>query len=389
MTRLLQIFVILISLACLGAVPEPAQTYPNTEPSQILAGGAVTRPAQSTVGLIATPQIRPVFDLTMIQNVTPYDARFRFPEYPGSMKARTEPGGRFNANYPNLPISEDSYFIGGWAGPRQEIDEAKLRLFARQLLPNSLFVLEIENLDCYWDGTLEDNRTVESNVRRLLQQIRIIREEAPTVQIGVYDLAPAYQFYIPLNLEYGLIAHNTNTSTLDGLTTAYWRSQYAVALTQFNGWRRANDRMTYGYRDDGTINWRGGLVDGLNFLAPSIYMVSDDSRDDNLGNVYDYAHDTAMVKWIMREAKRISGGKPVYPFVWRYLSSGPTPNNARGISQLQRWDNLVHAIADAGADGIIVWGPMEDAATRNETLNVVFKYFDRVYEKNVTPTTQP
>lgn len=390
MKRILQLLVLAGSLICLGAVPEPPSVYPSTEPSQTLSGGAYATTQQASSGLLMPPKIRPVFDAGSITG-TPYNARFMFQgsPYPGAMPMRTEPGGRFNRNYPNLPIQEDSYFVGGWFGPRLEIDEAKLRLFARQLLPNSLFVLDIENLDCYWDGTQNDNRVVENNVRQMIKQIRIIREEAPTVQLGVYGMLPAEQHFLSVEFEYALQAHNTTQPTFDGVSAAYWRSIYPTRLLQFGNWQRATDRMTYGYRDNGTINWNGGLVDAVNYLAPSIYMVDDVPTDDNIGNAYDIAHDKAVAKWSMREAKRIAGGKPIYPFVWRYLLSGPSANNPQGIIPLARFDAFIKELADNGADGVIIWGPMSSAAIQNETMDVLFKYFDRVYPNNVTPTTRP
>jgi len=375
-------------LLCLGAVPEPAQTYPNTEPPQVITGGSFPSTQNATVGVVIPPKIRPVFDSTHILNAPP-NTYYAWNPYPGALAIKTEGGGRFNLNYPNLPLVEDSYFVGGYHGPRLEINEAKLRQFARQLRPGALLNLDIENLDCYWDGTLSDNRVVEENIRQLRRQIRIIREEAPTVQIGVYALTPEEMPYLCVDFEYSIQANNTTQPTFDGISAAYWRSLFPNRLIQFNNWRRATDRMTYGYRDDGTIDWRGGLVDAVNYLAPSIYVVSDVPQDDGDNHSWDIAHDKALIKWMVREAKRIAGDKPVYPYVWRGMQLGPSPNNPTGVMPLVRWDAFMKELADSGVDGVIVWGDMTDAAIQNETMDVAFKYFDRVYPKNVTPTTRP
>jgi len=62
----------------------------------------------------------------------------------------------------------------------------------------------------------------------------------------------------------------------------------------------------------------------------------------------------------IREAKRLSGGKPVYPYIWPQYPSKPIPGTANYTEiNYTFWKTQLQTIKDAGADGAVVWGGYE------------------------------
>src|SRR5690606_17601036 len=97
---------------------------------------------------------------------------------------------------------------------------------------------------------------------------------------------PLPEFYVLVGAYYG-----TNA------TSGYWVDDRTAWIEAFPAWQRANERLRE-------------LADAYDFLCPSLYARY--SPDENKNALPEWS---AFAHMYLREAWRISGGKPLVPFL--------------------------------------------------------------------------
>ena len=152
-----------------------------------------------------------------------------------------------------------------------------------------------------------DTSTVDTNILKLEQIIGWFKNEAPTLQVGFYDVA----------------------APVDGLPVT---GQQPVNDAELAIWKRANSYLI-------------PFVTHVDALYPSFYTVETDPA-----------------KWVasaqrnIAEAKRIGPGKPVRPFIWPQYHDVMRSPLAGTYIDYDYWMLQLTTIRDAGASGIIFWG---------------------------------
>jgi hypothetical protein len=152
-----------------------------------------------------------------------------------------------------------------------------------------------------------DTSTVDSNIVKLEQIIGWFKNEAPTLQIGFFDVA----------------------APLVGLPVS---GQQPANDAELGIWKRANSYLI-------------PFVTHVDALYPALYTV-----------------DTDPAKWVataqswISETKRIGPGKPVRPFVWPQYHDVMRSPLAGTYIDYDYWMLQLRTIRDAEASGIVVWG---------------------------------
>ena len=154
-----------------------------------------------------------------------------------------------------------------------------------------------------------DTSTVDANILKLEQIIGWFKDEAPTLKVGFYGLAPVDG--LPITRQ-----------PADDTERALWKET----------WETANSYVI-------------PFVTHVDALYPSLYT-----------------SDTDPAKWIaiaqrtISEAKRIGPGKPVRPFIWPQYHDVMRPPLAGTYISYDYWMLQLTTIRDAGVDGIVFWG---------------------------------
>jgi hypothetical protein len=152
-----------------------------------------------------------------------------------------------------------------------------------------------------------DTSTVDSNILKLEQIIGWFKNEAPTLQVGFFDVA----------------------APVDGLPVT---GQQPANDAELAIWKTANSYLI-------------PFVVDVDALYPSLYTV-----------------DTDPAKWIayaqrcITEAKRIGAGKPVRPFIWPQYHDVMHSPLAGTYIDYDYWMLQLTTIRDSGASGIVFWG---------------------------------
>jgi hypothetical protein len=152
-----------------------------------------------------------------------------------------------------------------------------------------------------------DTSTIDANILKLEQIIDWFKNEAPTLQVGFYDVA----------------------APVDGLPVT---GQAPANDAELAIWKMANSYLI-------------PFVTHVDALYPSLYTVETDPA-----------------KWVasaqrdISEAKRIGPGKPVRPFIWPQYHDVMRPPLAGTYIDYDYWMLQLRTIRDAGASGIIFWG---------------------------------
>ena len=111
----------------------------------------------------------------------------------------------------------------------------------------------------------------------------------------------------------------------------YWRASKNPASSEFRAWQAENDRFQE-------------LADVVDVLTPSLYTFYDD-----VDGWKRYAAAN------IGEARRLAGGKPVYPFIWpQYHDSNRTLGGQQVPASV--WFQQLQTLAKL-ADGVIIWSP--------------------------------
>ena len=154
-----------------------------------------------------------------------------------------------------------------------------------------------------------DTSTVDANILKLEQIIGWFKNEAPTLKVGFYGLAP-----------------------VDGLPITRQPADDAEWAIWKETWETVNSYVI-------------PFVNHVDALYPSLYTLYTDP-----------AKWIAVAQRTISEAKRIGPGKPVRPFVWpQYHDVMRGPLTGTYISY-DYWMLQLTTIRDAGVDGIIFWG---------------------------------
>ena len=156
-----------------------------------------------------------------------------------------------------------------------------------------------------WDTHYATDAVVADSMNKLIQIIRWFRNEAPQyTKVGYYAAGPNRQ---------------------------YWPAQDPAASSPaFVKWQGSNDFLA-------------PLIAETGALYPSLYTFYNDRA--------------AWVKYAkanIAEAKRIGGGKPIYPFIWpRYHEGG---DMGQIYIDYEFWKLQLQTVKEAGATGVIIWG---------------------------------
>ncbi|HQY89798.1 MAG TPA: hypothetical protein PK402_14185, partial [Tepidisphaeraceae bacterium] len=265
---------------------------------------------------------------------------------------------------------------GGWAGPKREVDERFLRQRVRSLPPKSMWIVDIE----HWPYDLRNasETEVEESVRKMRRILAIVRDERPDLCIGSYASIPSdywsivqYRMALDVKLK---AERGEQLSQKDH----WWLASFESFQTEFLAWQRACDRMQFGMRDDGSIDRNGGLIDALDVMTPTCYLVGD--ADDGMEDPQDIASDRLHLTETMRGALRVGGGRPVIPYMMYTVTESSVPAD-RLLIRPKRLRAALEALRDAGASGVIMWGwtrgrPLDEpqAQAMQIALDVFGKY---------------
>jgi hypothetical protein len=195
-------------------------------------------------------------------------------------------------------------------------NEAAVRSKARSVLAEGItadvpVILDVEqySTDVRLDPSHLNPQTsiVDANIRKLERIIAWFKHEAPKLEVGFFDVAPV----------------------LMGLPVS---GQAPSNDAELAIWERANSYLL-------------PFVQHVDALYPSLYTVHTDASKW-----------VASAKRVISEAKRISMGKPVRPFIWpQYHDVMRGPLRLTYIDY-DYWMLQLTTIRDAGASGIVLWG---------------------------------
>jgi hypothetical protein len=152
-----------------------------------------------------------------------------------------------------------------------------------------------------------DTSSVDANILKLEQIIGWFKNEAPTLQVGFYDVA-APVGGLPVTGQ-----HPANDAEL-----AIWKTASSYLIP---------------------------FITHVDALYPSLYTFYTDQ-----------AKWVALAQRYVAEAKRIGPGKPVRPFIWPQYHDVMRSPLAGTYIDYDYWMLQLTTIRDAGASGIIFWG---------------------------------
>ncbi len=169
------------------------------------------------------------------------------------------------------------------------------------------------------------------------------------------------------------------TAEFDFESDPYWGSVFAPddaarrrtadKLLTIAGWlRAANPQMKFGFynytpqqapfktNDPAQLEqWRQmhldifqPVADAVDHLSPQLYTFFPDGMMEDFWNKD--AHE------VIRLAKEMGKGKPVYPYVWMLIHGGADPKYWELDMPPAQFKRELQKIRDEGADGVIIWG---------------------------------
>ena len=155
------------------------------------------------------------------------------------------------------------------------------------------------------DARLMGNAKAHAEALKLCETLRWFKSEEPTLSVAFFEMVPLTDLDAYLN------------------------------PTDFAAWKAANDQLQV-------------LADSVDYLCPSLYAYYADTAQ-----YIGYA--TAVI----REAKRMAKGKPVYPYISPHYMPGltgmpPSDSSGHDVSH-DYFATILRAITNAGADGAIIF----------------------------------
>jgi hypothetical protein len=190
-------------------------------------------------------------------------------------------------------------------------NEAAVRSRAQAVLAEGVnaeepVILDVEqySVDTRLDGShIEGNTSaVDANIIKLEQIIGWFKDEAPTLQVGFYDIFPVE----------GLSVTATNNEIIS--------------------WQKANSHLN-------------PFIAHVDALYPSVYTSVTDPTQ-----WVTYAHR------FISEAKKVAADKPIRPFIWPQYHDVMRSPLAGTYIHYDYWMLQLKTIKDAGVSGAIIWG---------------------------------
>jgi hypothetical protein len=152
-----------------------------------------------------------------------------------------------------------------------------------------------------------DTSIVDANIRKLKQIIGWFKDQAPTLKVGFYGVAPV-DMGLPVT------------------------GQQPANAAELAVWETANSYLI-------------PFVAHVDALYPSLYT-----------DTTDRAKWVALARRYISEAKRIGAGKPVRPFIWPQYHDVMRHPLALTYIDYDYWMLQLTTIRDAGVSGIVFWG---------------------------------
>ncbi|MCU0552159.1 MAG: hypothetical protein MUC48_22715 [Leptolyngbya sp. Prado105] len=180
---------------------------------------------------------------------------------------------------------------------RTKPDEAACRNYARVLKEMGRIIIDIE----FWDYDIRkaSASSVQETIRKVIQIVDWMKDEVPTLEIGMYPFPPIKDYWTPVANPSGI-----------------------------GDWKKANDFLR-------------PVAERVDFIAPEIYTYYDD-REDWL----------KFAEANLAEVVRI--GKRAMPIVWpRYHVS----NDQLKYQMIPGdfWQLQLKTVRESGVDGLILW----------------------------------
>jgi len=279
----------------------------------------------------------------------------------GCLPYMCEGGGRYDSDPKTPGWQEDSFWVGGYYGPREEIIEEKVKAAFQALPPGMHYCYDLEQYK--YDGRAATDAEVEDAQRKIRRFILTAKKYRPDLRYSVYSLAPSQDYWTPNSYYDGLNYweryrkegigkfsdsdrwHLSQVASNHKDFNVYEWDETLEAVVRFRAWQKSNDRLAYGVKDNGKVTSTGGVIDVLDYMSPSCY-------DFYVGN------DTELyVKGNCLEAKRVGGSRPIYPFVWPCYHDSNAEVGGKPIP-LDEWRQHIRWVMKY-ADGCIIWGVPE------------------------------
>jgi hypothetical protein len=207
-------------------------------------------------------------------------------------------------------------------------DIERVRMFARRLDPRQIFVVNIE----HW-ATTGTEEQIASSVAKLKSVIDIIREENPSVVLGIYAMVPVRDYWTPV-------------------TFGYDSARYDL-------WAANNQQLQE-------------LADMVDVIFPSIYTFYPDYNEDGSDRLFERDRWVAYATANMLEARQY--GKPVVSYVFPLYHGGGGSDDPNA-PDYRYWKNqpiggefwkLILETTRQYSDGVVIWGPTN--TIWNETI---------------------
>ncbi len=268
---------------------------------------------------------KPIFDATRSINGSRAGQGERV-AIPGSHRVRFVDGFR-------LHFGRNVYWVSRNA-IRQSVQE-----WANE--PAALTVIDIEHIpvENVRRGRGKSDRQVQVGQDVLSHVVDSIREEAPGLRIGFFDLLPPQHMY-------AWKEGNRNNEV----------------------WKRSFERAFYRIDPNTGERTEYGFVDRLDFLAPAVYLndgrVKRYLKDKQAGKPLERNVGARLIREWIRDtvAAARTANKPVYPVVWHRMHGGRNPDSRGFETREYIGDELLRIVLEATleyADGVILWSDTE------------------------------
>lgn len=225
--------------------------------------------------------------------------------------------------------------------------------------PPALTVIDIEHIpiENVRRGSGISIGQVRRNQNLLSMILDSVREEAPGLRLGYFDLLPAQHMFAWQE------NHHLNGPYSRSFEKAF---RWVDPHTQY--------RTEYGY------------IDRLDFLAPAIYLhpqrieryLSDRAEGRSLEHNVGARMIRNWIQWTVEAAREAQ--KPIYPVIWHRVHDGPNPD-ANGFETREYvGDELYRLVIETAlehADGVILWSDAEQYNEDDPWHDVVAEFTRR------------
>ncbi|MFI4898645.1 MAG: hypothetical protein ACIARR_12570 [Phycisphaerales bacterium JB059] len=225
--------------------------------------------------------------------------------------------------------------------------------------PPALTVLDIEHLpvETVRRGSGRSIGAIRRNQNILSNVVDSIREEAPGLRLGFFDLLPPQHMHAWRN------THHLHGPFSRSFEKAF---KYVDPTT--------NNRNEYGF------------VDRLDFLAPAVYIhesrIQRYLRDKAEGIPLDRNVGVRMIRDWIRDtvAAAREAQKPVYPVIWHRMHGGRAPDENGFETREYIGDELLRIVLEASlefGDGVILWSDGEQYNEDDPWFEVIAEFTER------------